>query len=83
MLMDDQEFLARRETAMLKLEGATAIIDGFVNGPEGGSVETESGSIPTLATMRLQSQQLASSINAMMEEFATHINELPVEDTPE
>lgn len=80
--MNDEEFLTRREAAMVKLESATNIIDGFVNGPEGGSVNTESGPVPTLATMRAHDEQLVNSINAAMEEFATQINELPVEDTP-
>lgn len=81
--MDDQEFHTRREAAMVKLENATAIIDGFVNGPEGSSVPTESGPIPTLATMRAQSEELGRLIVETMEDFANHIDQLPPQNIPE
>ena len=75
--MNNAEFEARREAALLRFEAATNILHGFINGPVGGTVMTESGAIPTLITLKENSEQLAGAINDVMREVTTQLTVLP------
>lgn len=67
----------RYNAAMDKLEAATTIWHTFNNGPEDGSVATESGNIPTLARIAKDLSELGNDVEEFIGEVTQTLDELP------
>jgi hypothetical protein len=76
--MTEQEFIARRNSALLKLETAANIWDQFTKNAADQLVTTPNGTIVPLAGLVETLTQLPASINSLLDETIDTLNKLPI-----
>lgn len=80
--MTEQDFVARRNAALVKLETAASIWDQFTKNAPDQLVTTPNGTIVPLSGLVATLTQLPESINNLLDETIATMEKLPFSPPP-
>lgn len=83
MSITEEEYRARKLAALIKIETAAGKFHDIINKPAGEFIQTESGPVPSYATLASSASALSGEINALLGNLTETLNDLPsTEETP-